>query len=127
MNLGSLLAALVLYLALLLLDVEWNLCTWRFRLSLDIATLLAVMVGALVATWYLAGASRDSATRLISMFECLTLLALAIYAFPSEPLSTGLFARLAPSPFWYRGGRVAIMALPVVFWSVQSRRSRRAK
>ena len=47
---------------------------------------------------------------------CLALLILGFYVLPSEPLNQGLFARERPSPLWYRGARLGVLALPALFW-----------
>jgi hypothetical protein len=73
--------------------------------------------------------TRHGIVRLVSIMTCAFLLGLAIYTFPAEPLTTGLFARELSSPLWYRGGRLVLMTIPLLFsaaiWRQPKNRSAR--
>jgi len=118
-------AALVgLYLPLLWLDVAWNLARWHPQLNGDTVAALVWIMLVLVALWFLALAIQDRFSRSLSLTGCLAFLVVAAHALPAEPLTTGLFAREVPSPLWYRLGRFAIMAVPMLFWVRGSRPAR---
>jgi hypothetical protein len=114
---GWLLAAAGLYAALVMLELYWNLYDWQPKLDLEALGLIFGMLALLAAIRLLARASGNRFSRGSSLVICLALLALAVYVFPPEPRSSGLFAREAPSLFWYRAARFAVLALPSAFWS----------
>ena len=114
--LGWLAAAAGLYVALVMLEFDWNLYDWQPRLDLKASGLIFGMLAALAAMWYLARVSCNRFSRGVSLAACLALLALAVYVLPSEPMTQGLFAREATSPLWYRAARFVLLALPSVFW-----------
>jgi hypothetical protein len=122
--LGWLVAAAGLYVALVVLELDWNLYDWEPKLDLKASGLIAGMLAMLAAIRLLARASRDRFSQTVSLVICLTLLALAVYVSPPEPMTQGLFAREAPSPLWYRAARFAVLALPGVFWSLDLLRRR---
>jgi hypothetical protein len=111
------LAAAGLYAALVMLELYWNLYDWQPKLDLEALGLIFGMLALLAAIRLLARASGNRFSRGASLVICLALLALAVYVFPPEPRSSGLFAREAPSLFWYRAARFAVLALPSAFWS----------
>jgi hypothetical protein len=110
-------AIVALYFALLLVEVDWNLGNWRPRLDSAALALAATITTVMGLIWVLAGATRDHISQAFSLVICLILVALGIYVLPPEPLTTGLFGRDAASPFWYRGSRAVIMAIPVLIWT----------
>jgi hypothetical protein len=116
-TLGWFMASLALYVSLLLLDVYWNLVSWHPRLDWTVLTLMAWTFAATLSLGLLARFTRDKASQVISVSICVLLLSLGAYAFPPEPLSAGLFGRVASSPLWYRGGRLLVMGLPLVLWA----------
>lgn len=117
LSLGWLLAAVGLYAALVMLELYWNLYDWQPKLDLNASGLIFGMLALLAAIRLLARASGNRFSRGSSLVICLALLALAVYVVPAEPLTEGLFAREATSPFWYRAARFAVLALPSAFWS----------
>src|ERR1035437_727028 len=117
LSLGWLLAAAGPYAALVMWELYWNLYDWQPKLDLNASGLIFGMLALLAAIRLLARASGNRFSRGSSLVICLALLALAVYVFPPEPRSSGLFAREAPSPFWYRAARFAVLALPSAFWS----------
>jgi hypothetical protein len=76
------------------------------------------MLAVLAAILLLARAKGDCFSRGLSLVICVALLALAVYVVPPEARTEGLFAREAPSPFWYRAARFVVLALPIAFWGV---------
>ena len=78
-----------------------------------------VIVSLHVATGAAAGVLTRS--RGMSLLLSLFLLGLGAYVSRAEPLSNGLLGREASSPWWYRGARLSVLALPVVFWAFGQR------
>jgi peptidoglycan biosynthesis protein MviN/MurJ (putative lipid II flippase) len=118
LSLGWLLSAVVLYAALVALELYWNLYDWQPKLDWNAAVLIFGMLAALAALGLLARAGKARFSRGVSLAICLALLALAVYVVRAEPLTQGLFARGAHSPLWYRVGRFVVLALPGVFWGL---------
>ncbi len=114
--LGWVIAALSLWALLVVLEVYWNLYDWQPKLdSRALGMALGVCV-ALAGMLLLACVRRQHAARGVSLVVCLALLGLAVYVFPREPLTSGLFARERSSPAWYRLGRFLALASPTLFW-----------
>lgn len=118
---GWIAACGALYLSLLLLDVYWNLVHWRFHWDADALALVAWMLVSLILIWFLAGVTRG-ASQNFALVLCVAIFGIGLYTCRGEPLSTGLFERLAPSPIWYRGSRTLVMSLPLAFWVTRWRR-----
>ena len=113
---GWVLLAVALYLPLLLLDVYWNIVTWRPEWD-GTALFLLVWIGAAAAGCYwMARASRDRLTRVVSLLICMALLALGVYVCRAEPMSFGMFGRETSSPWWYRAGRLLVLGTPALLW-----------
>ena len=123
LSLSWLVAAMGLYVAVVILEFYWNFFDWQPELDLRAWFFFVGMVCALVATRFLAWAARDRLSQGVSLVLCLALLVLAVYAFPPEPITHGLFAREQPSPLWYRAGRFVVLALPGAFWALALRRA----
>jgi hypothetical protein len=113
---GWVIGTLGLYAALVMLELYWNFYDWQPRVDFKAFGLIFGMLAILAAIHYLARASCDRLSQGVSLMACLALLALAVYVFPPEPLTGGLFARAAVSPFWYRGARFVLLGLPGLFW-----------
>ena len=111
-----LIGALGLYVALVMLELYWNFYDWQPKVDFKAFGLIFGMLAILAAIHCLARASCDRLSQSVSLMACLALLALAVYVLPPEPLTGGLFARSAASPFWYRGARFVVLALPGLFW-----------
>jgi hypothetical protein len=121
--LAWLMAMGALYLALLGLELYWNLPEWRPRSD---ATSVGLVLGVVLFSssfWFLTRARSDSLVRWISAAVCLTLVLLGLYVCPPEPPGHGLFERAAPSPAWYRAGRFIVMSLPGALWLLGWRRA----
>ena len=114
--LGWLAAAFALWVLLVVLEIYWNLYDWQPKVDFIALGLGFGIFSAIACVWLLARASRQVAARGASLVMCLALLVLGVYVLPPEPLSTGLFAREQASPLWYRGGRLAVLALPALCW-----------
>jgi hypothetical protein len=121
------LAATALWLALLLLDIYWNLISWHLKWDGTVLILMAWMLAALAAIGLLTRWARDQISRTVSLASCLTLLCVGLHACPAEPLSAELFGRVASSPGWYRGLRAVLMSLPLVMWLLATWNTRRRK
>jgi hypothetical protein len=122
---GWIAAGAGVYVALLSLDVYWNLFNWEFRLDWAALGLIALMLAALTCVGLLLRARTGPVVGGVSLCICFGLFALGVYVSPPEPLSAGWFGRVAPSPGWYRGGRLITMALPTLMWTAMFLRRRR--
>src|ERR1017187_8893530 len=120
--LGWLMSAAGLYAALVMLELYWNLFDWQPKLDLRALGLIIGIIALLAAIRFLARASNDRFSQVVSLVACLAMFGLGVYVSLPEPMTQGLFAREAPSPFWYRAGRLALLALPSVFWGLGLRR-----
>ena len=109
-------AAFALWVLLVVLEIYWNLYDWQPKADSIALGLGFGIFSAVAGMWLLARARRQVAARGASLVMCLALLVLGVYVLPPEPLNTGLFAREQASPLWYRGGRLAVLALPALFW-----------
>lgn len=134
---GWMAAAYALMGGVLGLDFHWNF--FNFHTEWDLKTLKIIVKIFAIETgfWYLAKASRDRITRVISLFLCLFLVVSAMSCLHPEqvkPLdihptdSVGVMwikaamHRKAPSPLWYRGGLAFLFLLPGMFWIWWERR-----
>jgi hypothetical protein len=98
---------------------NWNPESWDWSIPVSAA---GVLVG-ITAVWFLAKASRDSASRVASLLVCFFLVWLAIQVLPAEPLDhSGFLGRSESSPLWYRSGLALLLCVPVIFWSWWERR-----
>jgi hypothetical protein len=115
---GWLVATSGLYVALVLLELRWNLYDWQPRYDLQ-GDCLVCGTGCLIYVfWLLAKAGGNRVIRTVSFLACLALLALGVYIMPPEPLTAGVFGREQSSPSWYRGARTLALILPGIFWSL---------
>jgi hypothetical protein len=105
-----------LYLALLLLDVFWNIATWQPRWDGPAFGLLGSVLVGLLAIWKLTRSDSGRVERVVTFVICLGFFGLGIYVFPAEPLSQGLFARETSSPLWYRTLRLIVLSVPLLLW-----------
>ena len=95
---GWLTSGLGLYFMLVILELYWNVYDWQPRWDSQAAGLIAGVFLFLVAMRFLARATRDRASRGVSLVLCLGMLALAFYVLWPEPITQGLFARERASP-----------------------------
>jgi hypothetical protein len=116
LSIGWFVAALGLYVALVILELYWNLNDWQPKLDSRASGLIIGVGSILVAIRFLARANSHRIGQGVSLVLCLALLALAVYVFPREPLTQGLFARQQSSPLWYRASRLVVLASPGVLW-----------
>jgi hypothetical protein len=114
---GWLAASYALFNVLVWLDFHWNFFNWSpkwdVKAALDGIGILAI----LVCFWFLAKATRDRVSQIVSVLVCLTLVGFAfVYVLPAEPLTGGFLGRTMPSPLWYRGGSCLLLCVPGIFW-----------
>jgi hypothetical protein len=109
------------------LNFNWNLISFIPGLDLNTIAAALIIIVAEALIWFLAKASRDYASRSVSLLICMYLAWFAIYrCLPVEQrhaTSDGsawgeAFALMLsqPSPLWYRGGLTLLVCLPGVFW-----------
>ena len=119
---GWIAASCALLYGVLLWELDWNL--FRFHPEWNVQ-LIRAMVGILVgltASWFLAKASLDRATWVVSLLLCVLVAALAVSGLHADESATGVFGGHIEIPFWYRGGRTLLLCLPSVFWVWWTRR-----
>ena len=109
-------ASVALYAAFVALEFDWNVWDWQPNLDLFDWGLLVAMFAFVLLMRLLATACPDRMSRGTSLVFCLALFVLGCYVLAPEPLTQGLFARERSSPFWYRFGRLVVLALPTVVW-----------
>ena len=115
LNLGWLASSFSLLYCLLLFDADWDLFSWSPKCNLLTVGLLVIIVALEIGAWYLARASRDQASRVVSLLVCLVLGGMgAAYLFP--PDTQGFFFTRLPSPFWFRGGLTVLAFIPGIWW-----------
>jgi hypothetical protein len=114
---GWILTLVATYLVFLALELYWNFFGWFPQFDWKALGLMMALLAALAASWWLARASVDRVTKIVSLVGCVALVTMGAYVLPEEPKTEGLFSRQSPSPLWYRLGRLAVMGCPTVFWS----------
>ncbi len=118
-------AALGLYIALVVLELYWNLYDWQPVMDLKALGLVCGAGSVLVAMAFLARTRCHAPVRWFSFVICLALLALGLYVLPREPTTQGLFAREHPSPAWYREARLILLVAPSLLWGAGFLRRRK--
>jgi hypothetical protein len=114
-----------LYAGLVGLELYWNLFDWRPRLDANALALTLVLLALVAASWFLARATADALTQTVAIVVCLALFAIGLYVLPPEAIKAGLFARTAPSPWWYRVVRWGGLCLPGAFFGCWQFRAKR--
>jgi len=133
------------------LEFHWNFFNFHEKLDAETVKDIAIILATGVGFWFLAKASRDMASRVVSLLVCLLLAGFAICAiFPPEPLTQAhvspghssdpamgafvslmldnTFSRHAPSPLWYRGSLTLLFFVPGILWfSLEHRRKKSKK
>jgi hypothetical protein len=98
-------------------ELHWNFFNWSPKLDLKTFTDGLMLLAIIVGIWFLAQATRDRVSRVVSLLVCLLLVAFAfIYVLPAEPMTGGFLGRTMPSPLWYRGGCSGLLCLPGALW-----------
>jgi hypothetical protein len=119
---GWLAASCTLLYSLFRWEFNWNFFTFSPKWNLElIAEMLGVLV-ADVAIWFLAKASRDKASRAVSLLVCVLLAGLAVAVLHEDEHARGMFGGPRTIPLWYRGGRTLLLCVPSVFWIWWTRR-----
>jgi hypothetical protein len=101
---------------LVILELYWNLFDWQPRIDSKAMGLVAGLCSAVIAMFLLSQINQGRLSQFVSLLLCLALLALAVYVFPAEPITQGMFGRREASPLWYRAARFVVMVLPLSFW-----------
>lgn len=121
-------------------DLDWNLFHFSPRWKMGVVVELLGILVALFAMWFLARASRDKMSRVLSMLVCVYLGWFSIQALQPEKIKSipipvvdskttdgqavaaymkyrieSALSRSQPSPFWYRGSQMLALALPAIF------------
>jgi hypothetical protein len=124
---GWLAACFILFAALMQIDFILNLFSWRpYKWDWRIPISGVGVLASITAIWFLAKATRDRVSRVVSLLVCLVLVWIAIHFLPAEPIDhSGYLGRSEPSPLWFRGSMAVLMALPGVIWLVCLKRNRR--
>jgi hypothetical protein len=126
-------------------DFNWNFFNFHPKWNLELIGEMSGILVALAAIWFLARASRDKTSRVVSLLVCVLLAGFGVAGSLAEPLDrpqpvqkpeisrqmsgnqaiaeyfvktaiARVFDRSEPSPIWYRGGRMLLMFVPGVFW-----------
>jgi hypothetical protein len=114
---GWLTAGVTLLYGLLRFVFHWNFFSLHPRWDLETITDVLLIFAAETGIWFLAKASRDRASRVVSLLVCLFLVGLAVVNYYQEAHPRGVFGDpREPDPLWYRGGLVLLLSLPGVFW-----------
>jgi hypothetical protein len=119
---GWLAAGYTLFYSVAMWEFDWNF--WHFSPKLNLE-LVEAMLGILVADaaiWFLAKASSDKASRVVSLLVCVFLAGSAVWGLHHDEGATGFLSGHYEIPLWYRGGRTLLLCVPVVFWVWWTRR-----
>lgn len=104
---------------------HWNFFNFSPKWDRAAATAVLLILAAEAGLWFLARASRDRVSRVVSLLVSLWLAGYAIYhVLPPEPVKAGhaknwieaMIGRQTPSPLWYRGGLALLCFAPGLFW-----------
>jgi hypothetical protein len=122
LGIGWLAAGCTLSYSVVMWDIGWNF--FSFHQEWDMGTIVAMLgiLVALTAIWLLAKASRDKASRAVSLLVCVLLAGLAVLGLHQDENAKGIFGGHYDIPLWYWGGRTLLLCLPGVFWIWWTRR-----
>jgi hypothetical protein len=113
---GWLAASCALAYSVVFWDFDWNF--WSFSPEWNLKLIWA-MLGVLVADaaiWFLAKASREKASRAVSLMFCVILAGFAVVWLRADERATGVFGGAREVPLWWRGWRTLLLCVPSVFW-----------
>jgi hypothetical protein len=119
---GWLAAGFMLLYGVAGLDFGWSFFGFSPKWSLQSAPEMCMIFVALPSVWFLAMASRDKVSRVVSLLVCVFLAWLAVYFLHADEDKTGIFGGHYDVPLWYRGGRTLLLCVPGVFWVWWTRR-----
>jgi hypothetical protein len=122
LGIGWLAAGCILLYGIVGLDFDWNFFHFSPRWNLGVMVELSGIPLALTSMWFLAKASRDRASRAVSLLVCVLLVGLAVLGLHQDENAKGIFGGHYHIPLWYRGGRTWLLCLPGVFWIWWTRR-----
>lgn len=114
-SLGWLVAIMLLGWVLLVIELEVNFFNWRPEMSPKLIGGVAGLLLIVAGLRQLARVSTPRAAGIVPLIACVAALVCSVQAAKPEPLTTGWLARTAPSPRWYRYGRILVCGLPGVF------------
>jgi hypothetical protein len=107
-----------LFLAIIVgLEFDLNFFNWHLRWTLQVGGCIAGLPVIAVMLYYLARATQDRWVLALSSLACLALVGIVLSAVGPEPTGGGWLGRSAPSPAWYRWGRVLVGCMPIAFWT----------
>src|SRR5438552_6891231 len=96
---GWLVSGALMLAALAMLDADLNMFDWGKTTpsSLTIYSGLGI-IAALAGVWFLARATRDRVSRVVSLIASLVLVGFGIFWFPAESVSTQGIKHIEPTP-----------------------------
>jgi uncharacterized membrane protein len=116
------------------IQVQWNLFDFHPEWDAKVLGYGVLLLSALVGSWFIARATRDQASRVVSLVICILLSVLGVLVCRPEEtsqetsLDSDIFSLLhsEPSPIWFRGGLALVLFLPSIFWILWRLRSNRS-
>ncbi len=123
---GWLAAGVLLLYGMICLEINWNLFKFSPQWNSAVPVQIFCLGGAIIAMWFLAKATRDRASRAMSLLGCLLLIGISFYiVFHHDFFHDVDYAhgRGTLSPLWFRGGLMLLSCLPEFFWIWQGRRN----
>lgn len=114
----------VFLVLILWLDFDLNFFNWSPRWNRSVAAELAGIVGAALVIGLITRSKWDKVARVVTGLVSLVVLAAGLHAAWPEPTGTNWLDRTAPSPWWYRWGRAAVTATPLLLWAAACARGR---
>ena len=112
-------AGIVVFYAMVVLSLSWNLFSWNFSFEMTEFIIIAVAVLAVLSIFFLAKKSRHGFEIWVSFIVALVLFGYAIAIFiehHSETLGTAIFSRSTYSPHWFHLLVLAFFTAPAVIW-----------
>jgi hypothetical protein len=97
-------------------EMHWNFFDFSPKWDAEALGYAALVLFALIGSWFLARASRDRGSQIVSLVICVALVAFGVLVCRPEPVTHGWLGRDAPSPIWFRGGMAVVLLLPSMFW-----------
>ena len=118
---GWLAAGFMLLCGVMGFALGWDFLSFHPRW--DVGTIFDALIILVTETgiWFLAGAGRSRASRVVSLLVCLFLAGWGLLVVYPEEVR-GVFGSREPSPFWFRGGLTLLLWAPGIFWMRWERR-----
>ena len=102
--------------AMVCFEMHWNFFDFHPKWDAEALEYGVLVLLALAGSWFLARASRDRGSQVLSLIVCIALLAFGVLVCRPEPVTQGFLGRDTPSPLWFRGGMAMLLLLPGGFW-----------